>query len=237
MTGSVKRTIVSSKASIKADCPTCKRSQNSIIETGVAESSAHVHVSSENNHYILRCEGCDTIFYGNHYSFSEDVEYERDPITGEWSSFTPVSKSYFPTAKKRDKPKWYNFTFQIRQEKLSELLDSLLDIFDRGHYVFAAIGVRTAFDMTSEVLGAPPHTPFSEKIEFLRKGGHITPREKSLLEKLVDVGSAAAHRGWQPNETDVELLIETLELFINRSIVLPEGLDDLVKRVPTKNFR
>ncbi|QFT82703.1 hypothetical protein FIU89_18895 [Roseovarius sp. THAF27] len=231
---SVKRSLLHDKQTIKADCPECKRSQNCLVETGLLEITYEGPVDASDKHLILRCLGCDTVFYGHLHSFSEEVDFDYDEHTGEWRTFNPVHRKFFPKTNKRQRANWHNTSFEIAYPDLSDLLDSLLEIFNGGHNSFVAMGVRTGFDLVAEVLKIEEDLPFSDKIEALRSRGFISPREKSVLDNLVDAGSAAIHRDWKPTDEEADLLIETLEQFINRAVVLPQGLDNLVKKVPKK---
>jgi Domain of unknown function (DUF4145) len=63
--------------------------------------------------------------------------------------------------------------------------------------VLAAIGLRTAFDRASELLGIDPNKTFAGKLSQLVVDGHIGSTEKASLDVLTDAGGAAAHRGWK----------------------------------------
>ncbi|MEM7645014.1 MAG: DUF4145 domain-containing protein [Pseudomonadota bacterium] len=141
---------------------------------------------------------------------------------------------YFPPTKKREVPIWVSESLSSSHPGLFDLIVRLYDLFDLGHNVFVGMGVRTCFDYTADSLKIDSGLSFKDKIEALRKAGHISAREKALLESLVDIGSAAIHRSWTPNDEDISVMLDALEGFIHRSIILPEGLDDIVKKIPRR---
>ncbi|MBS0124875.1 DUF4145 domain-containing protein [Aestuariicoccus sp. KMU-90] len=204
------------------------------METGVKEVRDYGPVSASAKHIILRCLGCDTIFYGEFSTFSEDYDYVTHPVTGATEVVIPERITLFPSMQRRSSPKWQTTKFGVAHEYLDFLISEIITLYNSGHYTFSALGVRTGFEIAADDLGINRDLSFQDKIEQLRAKGHISPREKDVLKELVDAGSAVIHRGWQPSANDVDLLIDTLEQFIQRAIVLPEGLDTLSKKVPKK---
>jgi len=55
--------------------------------------------------------------------------------------------------------------------------------------------------------------------------------EKECLEALTDAGSAAAHRGWEPDLEQIAYLVSIMENFVRR-ILLKDEANKLKKAVP-----
>jgi hypothetical protein len=56
----------------------------------------------------------------------------------------------------------------------------------------------------------------------------------TAISVLTDAGSAAAHRGWSPTNTELDTMMEILEGFINRNLVLGNATLKLKGRLPAR---
>ena len=222
----------------KRPCPECAKPTNCEIvkEYNTSWSEHGGQISGSNIFRIYQCRGCETVFFGSHNYFSEDFDYVQDPISREWDIIQNVRNAYFPEISPRSEPIWLNAAFSSEFPELFNLLQDIYIAVQHRCFALAAMGTRACFELTSKAIGTDQTLSFSCKIEAMRKGGHISPREKNLLSALVDAGSAAVHRGWTPGAEDIGLLLDTLEGFIQRVIVLPRGLDELTGRVPSRSF-
>jgi hypothetical protein len=100
--------------------------------------------------------------------------------------------------------------------------------------VLAAIGARTAFDRSSELLKVDPALGFNEKLDQLHNMGKVSKSERDTLEILVDAGSAAAHRGWPPKPEELNTMMTIVEAFLHRAFILDDGIRKLKAAVPPK---
>lgn len=73
--------------------------------------------------------------------------------------------------------------------------------------------------------GAEAAFDFGKKIGQLRKAGIISEHENQMLSKLTDAGSAAAHRAWIPKPEELTALIDGMEAFLYRTLVLKGAVD------------
>jgi hypothetical protein len=70
----------------------------------------------------------------------------------------------------------------------------------------------------------------------LSKPVRISAPEKERLEVLTDAGSAAAHRGWEPDPQQLEILASIMEHFV-RSFILKEDAGKLKQSIPPRHER
>ncbi|WP_165820144.1 DUF4145 domain-containing protein [Microvirga sp. KLBC 81] len=105
---------------------------------------------------------------------------------------------------------------------------------DSGLRIFAAIGIRTAFDRASEFLGVNPAKRLDEKLDELLAQGKIGTNEREMLDALTDAGSAAAHRSWRPSAHQLEIMLASIEGFICRTFILGYQAERLREAVPPK---
>ncbi len=153
---------------------------------------------------------------------SEDYDhyYELDGSTG---TIHHETVKYWPALMKRQFPEWMSEAGIDAEgvEKLNDILIELYTAFNNDMLVLAAIGMRTAFDVASILLGIDEVLTFSQKIDSLTVQGKIGPRDKDRLLSLVAAGNATAHRGWKPTAEELGAMMDALEYFIHESFILP----------------
>jgi hypothetical protein len=114
---------------------------------------------------------------------------------------------------------------------LNASLKELYGSLDNSLNMLAAIGIRTAFDIATELLKIDQEQTFARKLDDLVINGHIGAVDRSRLETLIDAGSASAHRGWRPNFGDLDTMMDVLEHFIEHAFVTPERKKELDAKV------
>lgn len=218
-------------------CPTCGPDRRADI---VATHTEHVDhepeglVWSRYDFNILRCRGCEIVYVQKQHFFSEDEDYDYDPISGEPITTIDPRTTYWPTPRSRERPSW---TDRIKDEPLQNLLEEVYEAVDAGQRVLAAIGTRTAIDRAMVLNGAEQTAPFAEKIRSLYDAGSISATESDALLTLTDAGSAAAHRGWRPTFEMLSTIMDGMEAFMYRTLVLQETIDGIRRDVPAKPKR
>lgn len=153
---------------------------------------------------------------------SEDYDhyYEEDGSTGTTCNETI---KYWPALLQRKKPEWMS-EYGIDAENVGALGVAMLELYgalENDLLMLAATGIRTTYDIASELLGIDPNLTFEQKLEALVSSGRIGILDKGRLEMMVDAGSAAAHRGWRPAPSDLSTMMAVLENFVHESFVAP----------------
>ncbi|MGB3899488.1 MAG: DUF4145 domain-containing protein [Mesorhizobium sp.] len=211
---------------LRAFCANCKGERN-------CEVKGHHHVVENGEHidwwcnwYLLVCRGCDHVFaqsvscdsessFPVGYDRDGNVEYEAHEVIRSW-----------PARFKRDRPAWLDSIDRfIEHDRSSDLASCLLQVYealDHDLNILAAIGIRTAFDVASEVLGIDPNDRFETKLKEMETRNLITPSQRENFKVLVNAGNASAHRGWNPSFQDLDPLMDTLEHFVNDAFVAPQ---------------
>lgn len=113
-------------------------------------------------------------------------------------------------------------SFGLDKAPLKDALGELYGALENDLNTLASIGIRTTFDIASELLGVKPELTFTKKLDKLVELGHIGVVDRDRLDALVDAGSASAHRGWKPSQDEVSIMADVLEHFIHAAIVAPE---------------
>lgn len=82
-----------------------------------------------------------------------------------------------------------------------------------GQSRLLAMGVRTALD-TVMIRIVGDRGSFVKKLAEMTKEGHLSSKQKEMLETVIDAGSASAHRGYKPNRDLLEEMVATMESII-----------------------
>jgi hypothetical protein len=210
----------------KAECAHCGGDRNCDIKAEYSENfSDETHFySAITTWYILKCRGCDHVFVQTVSTNSEDLEHEYlEDGSGDFTTTAIETVSYWPSLAKRSRPEWiskYGIDAQDTQE-LGLILLELYSALDNDLTVLSVNGIRTAYDIASQLLGVDPSLTFAEKLDALVDGKHIGSLDKDRIATMVDAGSAAAHRGWRPKQSELKTLMDILEHFISEAFIEP----------------
>jgi hypothetical protein len=226
---------------LKAHCPECDGERVCDVHGATKtswdwESADKQHsMYGGADHSLLQCRGCETVFYQQSAYDSEDIDhwYEPDGSTG--SAFARTVTTY-PKPTSKTKPVWFP-TVQKADPQLGRILEETYLAFDSSSLILATIGIRTAIDRTTELLGIDSARSFEEKIQELQTGGWIGETEKQILEVVIDAGSAAAHRGWSPGAREASQLITVLEVFLQKAFIVEKKALSLKDSIPAKPTR
>lgn len=192
------------------------------------------HFQAWTYYRILECRGCGENYYKTSSTNSEDYDHVETP--GGWEMVHNETIHYWPPPAKRPMPDWSN-DLMFEDRVLGSLFEDVYTAMSNNLGVLAAIGMRTVFDRASELLKIDETKPFKAKLMDLQSGGHITAKEVDVLEALIDAGSAAAHRGWQPKPKQLESMLIILEAFLHRAFLLADVGAELNQQVPKKKPR
>jgi uncharacterized protein DUF4145 len=219
-------TATTKSAARKAECSRCGGDRNCEILGEHLEAYADDDAFQEYiAWYILKCRRCDYVFIQTVSTNSEDYEsfYEEDGSTG---AFYKGSINYWPALTKRKRPdSLMKGLIEVDLKKFDPLIAAMLEVYgalENDLHMLAAIGIRTTYDIASELLGIEASLTFKAKLTALVNLGLIGKLDRDRLETMVDVGSASAHRGWRPTPTDLSTMMDVLEHFIEESFIGPE---------------
>jgi hypothetical protein len=219
-----------------SDCPRCgpQRRAEVVAFFSVTKQEQASSVFTVINYNTLRCCGCSAIHFRRDEFFSEDQDYEQNDETGEWETVLRQRSTYWPPLERRHQPSW---TLQVGDDVIHRLLDEVYRALNNDLRTLAAMGVRAMLDRTFELAGAEAAAGFKEKLRSLTDKGVISERDKEALIIMTDAGSAASHRGWQPNADNLDTILDAAEAVLYRVLVLPSTAHRLQQQVPPKPQR
>ena len=223
----------------RAHCPKCDGERKCVIIGQADKSWEWVEekigygVTGEVKHSLLECRGCEKVFYEQVSSNSEERDIWTDPITGEEVGKPSIEVLTYPKPESRSKPAWLSKIASLDQQ-LFRILDQMYTAYDNGGFILTAIGLRTALDRSTELLKIGPSKTFEQKLDDLTVEGHIGKKEKEVLGVMTDAGSAAAHRAWEPNPTEIRELLSVLETFLYRNFIVGDAVLKTALSIPPK---
>ena len=225
---------------VEAHCPHCNGDRTCEVHGTVYKSWSFEdrHGNSAEggaDHSLLECRGCGTVFYENSSWCSENADPWYDQEGGvRWEY--PKEKLTYPKPDSKTKPVWLDALYTV-DDQLHSILQEMYVAHDNQSFILTVIGLRTALDRCTEVLGIDPAKIFAEKLTALHDGGWIGETEKDILGVVTDAGNAAAHRGWSPNAEEVAIFLSAMELFLQKAFIVGKNALGVKARIPTKPAR
>jgi len=212
-------------------CPKCRHNTARVLATYRDERPAKYddEYDTVNVFYILECRVCEEKYFKQEGYFTDIDQFSKGEPEIQYGGY----ESYWPPKWNKHIPDWH-FLLGNRDKILERLFLDLYTALDNGLGIFAATGVRTIFDRSSEILGIDSNLTFRRKLRELQSRSLISSPEVKALTSIVEAGSAAAHRGWQPKSENLESMVAILESFLHRAFVLEVLADDLLQDVPSR---
>lgn len=224
-----------------AHCPRCDGQRICIIH-GTFDQPWSVedgrnHMEGQIDHKLLQCAGCETVFYHQSSWNSEEWDGDYHPITGESIITHPRTIETYPAPeKKSQKPDWV-WSIAQKDPQLFTILNEVYQAYEARSFILAAVGLRTAFDLTTTYLNIDPGHTLEDKVKELRENGFIGETEAMTLGTVAEAGNAAAHRGWAPDHKTFQVLLTTLEQFVYRVVVSDKEALSLNAKIPARQPR
>lgn len=224
----------------KAHCPSCDGERTCEVHGTIYKAwdwedpQYGDSVNGGVDHSLLECRGCETVFYETSSWNSEDIAHYD--AMGQDHYEHPREIQTYPKPDAKTKPVWFD-AMQKADLQLHNILSQMYVAHDNHAQILTAIGLRTALDRATEVLGIDPAKTFDEKLDELRDGGWIGQSERDILGVVTDAGSAAAHRGWEPDSREVSELLSSLEVFLHRAFIVGQKALSIKSSIPAKPKR
>jgi Domain of unknown function (DUF4145) len=232
----------------KAFCSECGGERNCDIKGSTVQSwdDAGGMVWGKTDRFILQCRGCERVFCQTVKIFSEEYSHEWNEAAQEDELVYDETIAYWPATSNRKTPDWFSpmgFAGDS-EDRLHGAMRELYVALDNDLIRLSSAGVRTAFDVASELLEVDAELTFKEKLDELVASGRINGVDRERLEALTEAGSASMHRGWLPTPADLSTMVDILEHFVHRTFVTPalekkltEKSASLRKTVPARKPR
>lgn len=174
----------------------------------------------------VRCCGCNERSIRNELWFFDETP---DPDqAGEHLSEVTIS----PPRLWRRPPDWLS-KLEPADPDLCDLLREIYRATHDGQLRLLASGVRTALDhVMTKIVGDVGD--FSAKLTAMHLEGHLSTSQKDMLETVIDVGSAAVHRGFKPQKELLEEMLITMETVVRDHYLTGPALRAMKTLVPPR---
>ena len=177
-------------------------------------------VSVGSNWRILQCCGCQEVSMSRADWCSEDSPYD-----------SPVL-AFFPPRVSRRKPDWL-----VRREApgYQGLLDEVYTALHADSRRLAMMGARAVIDKAMARLVGDQGS-FTQGVDALERAGQLGKLDKPLIVAAFDAGSAAMHRGHQPDVDSLNTVIDIVERVVYAE-VLAEKAKELAAATPPRRVK
>jgi hypothetical protein len=231
--------------SVTGQCPTCGADRNAeviavhkVVEGPTREPLRPTCVGDA--YRILKCLGCQTIYFQHEELELLDPNPDEDDDFDALKNYLMQCKEYNPDhilyektshwpSIRRKPPDWRKLSDTV----LVNLLNSVYTALEHDLGVLSAIGMGVVFERAAELIGVDPSRNFTQKLDDLHLGGHISAVERERLEVLTNARGAAAHRGWVPDAEQLNVLIGIMEHFVN-GLILKDEAGKLKQAIPAR---
>jgi Domain of unknown function (DUF4145) len=123
---------------------------------------------------------------------------------------------YFPPPTSRHPPTWEHLIPNDLRSVMEEIYRSL----DADNRRLPMMGARTLVDMLIVEKVGDVGT-FGEKLKQLEAKGFISSQNREVLDAVLDISSAAIHRGHAATTEEVNAVMDIVENLLNATYVLP----------------
>jgi hypothetical protein len=205
----------------RAICAKCRGERNCYVRGYHRNVEKIESASFQSDWFVLECCGCEHVFFQKISTDLDDVAKISND-SGIIEDETEEEISYWPPIPRREAPEWFTELIEIKElDSIKIPLFELYSSVNSGMTIMPSIGIRTCFDISSILLGVDEGISFAKKLKQLEANGALTREDCQRVETLIDAGSAAAHRGWNPRFEQLGTLIEILEHFLFQQFVEP----------------
>ncbi len=163
---------------------------------------------------IIQCAGCDQIKFRSKSTDSESWDEE--------CSYYSRIKLY-PPAIQRELPEWHD---EIALPGLYQVMQETYTALQNDSYILATVGIRTIIDLViTDKIGDVGG--FQTKLKELVKRKIINEDEKDIINYVIELGNASAHRAYHPDSKVVTPAIDIIEAILERLYVYPNKVSQL----------
>jgi hypothetical protein len=203
----------------KAFCNRClQRTNHQIVaqhttsKSEIVESVGEIYWDDE--YEMLECCGCGTVLFKHESIFSEDPE---------------PTIIFYPPRVSRPSPKWkWKLPYQI-----TGLLNETYAALHADSRTLALMGARAIVDMIMIDKVGDIGT-FPQKLEGLEQQGFVSNKNRSILSTVLDAGSAAAHRGYIPEDEELNCVMDIIENLLEAVYILEKLAKKLQEKTPPR---
>jgi hypothetical protein len=212
------------KKHVYVRCHTCnKDGQKAEIMSSVrkhtqADCGHGNWVDSWEHYQILKCGGCETVFFRTTESNTENMEFDYDQDGKTIATYNVTEKQYPEIAAERNTIK----EFHLLPDQLRAIYTEAAKALYSNQPVLAGIGIRAILETICKDKNSPGGNLF-EKIDGLKAQGVLSPNGAVVLHKLRVLGNSSAHEVKPHSDDQLSLAFDVLDnLLLNVYVLEPQ---------------
>jgi transcription elongation factor Elf1 len=200
------------KRNVYLTCPTCgKEGQSieilsSIKKEGQEDCGNGNFVDWGERYQVVKCNGCETVFFRRTQWNSEDVDYYYG-ANGETVMTYNVTETLFPEAKVERR---LIRDFYLLPERLQNIYNETALAINSNQPIHTGVGIRAILETICKDKQAEGNN-LDSKINSLLEMGVLSKNGAGLLHKLRILGNASAHEVKPHSNLQLELALEVLD--------------------------
>lgn len=192
------------------------------------ETNDHVHYSSYGTYQICKCKGCNNVVFRQ--EISDDADYDHDE---DGNIILAKNITVFPHDNTDERTSKFNYS--SLPVKVEEIYNETLLAINVDAKVLACVGVRGIVESICKDVGIKDGNLLS-KINKLKDENFLTSAQAEVLHEARYIGNDAIHEFRIPSTTDLENVLEIIEIMLNTIYILPIKAEQLKKnRISVKD--
>lgn len=214
----------------KVECSTCRGKRNcDTLYEHTTESHEEIDeynsISTYQKHYIVKCKGCDSIYYIKQEYCSE--WHDEPPTYTQLPRYEKFNQKIFSARKFKENL----FNFNI--DPSSVLIKELYFALNNEKPMLAAMAIRSLLE-TIMIDFVGDNGTFADNLGEMHKKGYASSSQLEILKKVVNIGNAVIHRGYIPNMYDVAQAHGVIESFVTQLHYTTGKADSIDTKVPQR---
>lgn len=176
---------------------------------------------------MLKCCGCRNISLQETSWSVEDCDANGKPHQYVTS---------YPPEISRAEPSW---TIDLAwfgsnsDEYIAKLLREIYSAMHNDSRRLVVMGIRALLEHIM-VSAVGDKESFKNNLDAYQHAGFLSPKQREIIEPILEAGHATIHRGYDPSADDVRTVMDIAEGLIETTVVHPKKASALKKRVPKR---
>jgi hypothetical protein len=180
-------------------------------------------VEFEETFEIISCDGCGCISFAHSYVVSRG---SGDGTNERWVD-------YYPSPQSRQQPWWLSPGSSSMNSELRNLCAEIYEALDGGQRQLTAMGIRALLEQVM-VTKVSDQGTFAKNLDAFCEQGFVSPVQRDAIKHVLEVGHAAIHRRFVPNQSDLNTALDIVEGVLAAIYVHPNAAAGLSDRVPMR---
>jgi hypothetical protein len=187
-----------------------------LFEKTITWSDDKAPVDGGDTWLVLLCAGCHEVSFVHEHWFSEDYDLTDEGME------TIIHRDIYPPAPRRRPLDHDDLIMFVNMDEhwIAFLMRDIYSASGMGAFGLAAMGARAVIDHLFTTRSGLDSS-FPDKAQKLKDDGLISEIQMKVSVDAFEAGSAAAHRGYSPSESDFKILLDITETLLQHICILP----------------